>query len=62
MSFSVVRINGEPNSDKLKEFIIDSASDVSSLPVVDVADGSVAYIKDLSSVYIFKDGQWAEVG
>lgn len=62
MSFALVRVNGQPNSDKLKEFIIDSESDVSSLPTTDIADGSVAYIKDLSNIYMYKNGSWIEVG
>ena len=59
MSFSVVKINGDPNSPDLKEFIMDSSTDASSLPT-DVADGSVAYTSDLSKVYVFKSGTWVE--
>ena len=43
MSYSVVKINDEPNSPLLKEYILDSASDVATLPT-DVADGSSAYV------------------
>ena len=61
MSYSIVKINDKPNNPLLKEFIIDSASDVATLPI-DVADGSAAYLKDLSKVYLFKSGTWTEVG
>lgn len=61
MSYSVVKINDEPNSPLLKEYILDSASDVATLPT-DVADGSYAYIKDLSKIYLFKSGAWVEAG
>lgn len=61
MSVSVVKINNEPNSPLFKELVMDSTSDVSSLPT-DVADGSIAYIKDLSHIYICKDGVWGEAG
>lgn len=61
MSYSIVRVNDQPNSTQLMEYIIDSASDVSALPT-NVADGSSAYIKDLSKIYLFKDGTWTEVG
>lgn len=61
MSYSIVKVNDQPNNPLLKEFIIDSASDVASLPT-DVADGSAAYIKDLSKIYLFKSGTWVEVG
>lgn len=50
-----------PADTKLTEFIIDSASDVSSLPT-NVADGSSAYTKDLSKIYLLKDGTWTEAG
>lgn len=61
MSYSIVKINDQPNNPLLKEFIIDYASDVATLPT-DVADGSSAYIKDLSKIYLFKSGTWVEVG
>lgn len=56
MSVSLVKINDKPNSEKYKEFIMDSESDV--LPVTDVADGSIAYVSDLSKFFVFKNGQW----
>ena len=62
MSYSIVKINDKPNNPLLKEFIIDSASDVATLPTTDVADGSSAYIKDLSKIYLFKSGTWVEAG
>ena len=62
MSYSIVKINDKPNNPLLKEFIIDSTSDVVNLPTTDVADGSSAYIKDLSKIYLFKSGTWVEVG
>ena len=61
MSYSLVKINDYPVSTQLAEYIIDSASDISTLPT-DVADGSTAYIKDLSKVYLLKSGTWTEVG
>lgn len=61
MSYSVVRVDDEPNNPLLKEFIIDSALDVITLPT-DVADGSYAYTKDLAHVYMFKGGSWGEAG
>lgn len=61
LSYSAVKVNDNPVNTKLAEFIIDSASDVSSLPT-DVADGSSAYTKDLSKIYLLKDGTWTEVG
>lgn len=61
MSYSIVRINDEPNSAQFKELIIDAPADVSTLPT-DVADGSRAYTKDLSHIYLFKGGAWTEVG
>ena len=62
MSYSIVKVNDQPNNPLLKEFIIDSASDVATLPTTDVADGSSAYIKDLSKIYLFKSGTWVEAG
>lgn len=61
MSYTIVRVNDEPNSAQLKEIIIDASTDVSALPT-DVADGSSAYTKDLSHIYLFKGGAWTEVG
>lgn len=61
MSIGLIRVNGEPNSPDLKEYIMDSVSDVSSLPT-DCADGSVAYTKDFSSFYTFFNGTWTEAG
>ena len=61
MSYSIVKINDQPNNPLLKEFIIDSTTDVATLPT-DVADGSSAYVKDLSKIYLFKSGTWVEVG
>lgn len=60
MGYSVVKINGMPTSTQLVEYIIDSESDISSLPT-GVADGSTAYTKDLSKIYLFKNGSWTEV-
>ena len=57
LSISVVKVNDKPASVDYKELIMDSSSDVSSLPT-NVADGSVAYTADLSSIYIFKNGTW----
>ncbi len=50
-----------PVDTELTEFIIDSSNDVDSLPT-DIADGSSAYTKDLSKIYLLKDGTWTEVG
>jgi hypothetical protein len=61
MSASVVRVNGQPNSPKLMEYVLDSPSDVSGLST-DVADGSQAWTKDLLHIYIFKGGTWSEGG
>ena len=61
MSHVIVKVNDKPNNALYTEFIIDSASDVSSLPV-DVADGSVAYTANLANIYILKSGTWVEVG
>lgn len=61
MSYSVVKTNDKPDSPLLKEYILDTASDVEDLPI-DVADGSSAYVKDLSKIYLFKSGTWVEVG
>lgn len=61
MSISVVKRNDKPNLISLTEFIIDSPSDVNSLPTT-VADGSVAYTADLSAIYILKSGRWVENG
>lgn len=61
MSFSLVKINDKPNAQNLKEYIMDSVSDVPRLPV-DCADGSVAYTKNLSHVYTFLNGEWTEAG
>lgn len=60
MGFCLVKINDRPNSPNLKEFILDSVSDKYNLPL-DVADGSIAYTKTLSNIYIFKSGSWVEV-
>lgn len=62
MSYSIVKVNDQPNNPLLKEFILDSVSDVATLPTTDVADGSSAYIKDLSKIYLFKSGTWVEAG
>ena len=59
MSYSIVKLNGEPNSPNLMEIIIDSASDVSSLPT-NIADGSIAYVSNYSKVYTLKSGVWVE--
>lgn len=59
MSCSIVKVNGEPNSTLLMEYIMDSEADVSSLPV-NVADGSFSYTKDLSCIYVFKGGSWVK--
>lgn len=61
MSYSLVKVNGKPVSTNHVEIIIDSSSDVSSLPT-DVADGSMAYTSDLTSVYLFKSGTWVPRG
>ena len=61
MSYSIVKVNDKPASTELIEYILDSASDVSNLPT-NVADGSSAYIKDLSKIYLLKDGTWTEAG
>jgi hypothetical protein len=61
MSFSIVTVNGKPNSQDLKTIIMDSESDLSILPL-DVADGSSAYTKDLSHIYNFLNGTWVEAG
>lgn len=61
MSYSIVKTNDKPNSPFLKEYILDSASDVATLPT-DIADGSSAYTKDLAHIYLFKSGVWEEVG
>ncbi len=61
MSFSVVKVNDRPDNPNLKEFILDSVADKYNLPL-DVADGSIAYIKTLSNIYIFKGGSWVEAG
>ena len=60
MSCSIVKVNGEPNSTLLMEYIMDSEADVSSLPV-NVADGSISYTKDLSCIYVHKGGSWVKV-
>ena len=61
MSYSIVKINDKPNNPLFKEFILDDPSDAVTLPT-DVADGSYAYTKDLTHIYIFKSGAWGEVG
>lgn len=61
MSYSVVKTNDKPDSSLLKEYILDTASDVEDLPI-DVADGSSAYVKDLSKIYLLMSGTWVEVG
>ena len=57
MSISIVKVQDQPVSTQYTEFIMDSSSDASSLPT-NVADGSIAYTSDLSSVYLFKNGSW----
>lgn len=61
MSFSIVKIYDKPVSTQYTEIIMDDSSDVSSLPT-NVADGSVAYTADLSSIYLFKSGTWTSTG
>lgn len=61
LSYSIVKVYGMPVDTELTEFIIDSSNDVDSLPT-DIADGSSAYTKDLSKIYLLKDGTWTEVG
>ena len=57
MSFSIVKVQDRPISTQYTEIIMDSSSDASSLPA-NVADGSIAYTSDLSSIYLFKGGSW----
>jgi len=61
MSHAIVKVNDKPNSALYTEYVIDSTSDVSSLPT-NVADGSIAYTANLAHIYILKSGTWVEVG
>jgi hypothetical protein len=61
MSISIVKINDKPNSADLMEYIMDSVSDVYSLPT-DCADGSIAYTANLKYIYILKNGAWTQAG
>lgn len=63
--FSTVKDSSTKNgyfAPSVKEFLIDSDSDVSSLPT-DCIAGSVAYTANLSSVYILSNLKvWTKVG
>lgn len=61
MSASLVKINDNPSSADLMEYIMDSASDVQSLST-DCADGSIAYTANLQYVYLLKNGVWVQAG
>ena len=61
MSISIVKMNGKPADATLTEYIIDSISDVASLPT-NVADGSMAYTADLAYIYLLKNGTWVSAG
>lgn len=61
MSASIVKINDKPNNADLIEYIMDSISDIYTLPT-DCADGSIAYTANLQFVYLLKNGVWVQAG
>lgn len=64
MSIQIVKTAAEGQPFHYKEFMLSSASDVSSLPTSadEVAPGSQAYTQDLEHTYLLgNDGVWREV-
>lgn len=66
MAWTPVNVDGSSSAEcRRYEFLLDSESDMSS-PAVDltkVAPGSVAYVPDLSAIWVFgADGEFHKVG
>ena len=62
MSVHIVKINEQPNSADYVEYMIDSASDVSSLPT-NVAPGSFASTTNMLNIYRLSNAKvWTKVG
>jgi len=63
MAFEIVKSSsGVPEAANRCEVLIDSASDLSSLPK-ELAAGSVAYTASMSAMYMKAiDGTWTQIG
>lgn len=66
MSVKLVKWGGDGHEANYKEFMISSESDVSSLPKKNTdppaAAGSVAYLQNLTKIYLLgNDNVWREV-
>ena len=62
MNLKAIKLNGNPNSADYMEYLIDSPSDISSLPV-DIAPGSVAATASYDYIYRLNNNKtWVRVG
>ena len=63
MAFKIIKsAGGVPESSEKCEVMIESSSDIDSLPE-DLAPGSVAYTASLSLMYMKGlDGTWSQIG
>lgn len=63
MAYKIVKsAGGVPESAEKVEVLIESSSDLSSLPD-DIAPGSVAYTASMSAMYMKAiDGTWTQIG